>query len=533
MPKTKNLRLLLTTVELSMALNKKETEHVNDLFKSILNQLDPNTFRLILTNQHGDDLDFFLKLLTSLLDCMDEIALEQIHLRQLAELVQCVVEANWLELNESVLIRFVKFCDDPKFKDFHQAISNMTYELKGNVIRRRLEILKQFPINEASIKTETFLNELRFISIEMNGKQCEPFDFDIFVESDLFEFLARLFSFLIEKISQSLSENHDDDDDESYEVILKDLLEIFNEILRHRSLKYVGNFLRANMLTEIITFFDNSSVIEYFFERFLNMLYKIAIIFPDISRGIHYFSLNTESNFAVAYLKDDSTSKLSAIKYSLEALHTRNKHEKYLREKSFLKSFLKAMAYLENINPSKRILTKRDYQFIASSSYTANYFKEKVTNEFRKISEIVEWEFINELNQIETQKVTRITNHFGRVLNNSSNYLVRGLKQIKDTYTTDEHKEIAYECQKNFFKSILFYGLDIEKVMCLDCLIKFVRISSIRDDLVSEVNLIEQLKNDAVILENECSREANNQNEFSSVNGRLLKGVKEFLNKIN
>ena len=191
------------------------------------------------------------------------------------------------------------------------------------------------------------------------------------------------------------------------------------------------------------------------------------------------------------------------------------------------------MAYLENINPSKKILTKRDYQFIASSSYTANYFKEKVTNEFRKISEIVEWEFINELNQIETQKVTRITNHFGRVLNNSSNYLVRGLKQIKDFFTTDEHKEIAYECQKNFFKSILFYGLDIEKVMCLDCLIKFVRISSIRDDLVREVNLIEKLKNDAVFLENECSREANNQNEFSSVNGRLLKGIKEFLNKIN
>ncbi len=397
------VKLKETTVELSMALNKKETEHIYDLFKSILNQLDPNTFRLIL-NQHGDDLDFFLKLLTSLLDCMDEIVLEQIHFRQLAELVQCVVEANRPELNESVLIRFVRFCDDPKFKDFHQAISNMTYELKGNVIRRRLENLKKFPLNEASIKTETFLDELRFISIEMNGKQCESFDFDIFVESDLFEFLARLFSFLIEKISQSLSENHDDDDDESYEIILKDLLEIFNEILRHRSLKYVGNFLRANMLTEIITFFDNSSLIEYFFERYLNMLYKIAIIFQDISRGIHYFSLNTESNFALAYLKDDSMSKLSAIKHSLEALHARNKHKKYLREKSFYKAFLEALAYLENVGPStiERILTKRDYQFIASSSYTANYFKEKVTDEFRKISEIVEWEFINELNQIET-----------------------------------------------------------------------------------------------------------------------------------
>ena len=216
---------------------------------------------------------------------MDEIALEQIHFRQIAELIQCVVEANRPELNESVLIRFVKLCDDSKFKDFHQIILNLTYELKKNVIRRRLENLKTFQLNEGSIKNEKFLNELRFISIEMNGKQCESFDCDIFAESDLFEFFARFFSFLIEKISQNLSENHDEDE-ESYKVILKDLLEIFNEILRHRSLKYVVNFLRANMLIEIITFFHDTSLIEYYFERYLPMLYKIASIFQDISRGI-------------------------------------------------------------------------------------------------------------------------------------------------------------------------------------------------------------------------------------------------------
>jgi hypothetical protein len=106
------------------------------------------------------------------------------------------------------------------------------------------------------------------------------------------------------------------------------------------------------MLIEIITFFHDTSLIEYFFERYLLMLYKIASIFQDISRGIHYFTLNTESNFALDFLEEDTMRKLSEIKHSLEALHTGNKHEKYLREKSFYKAFLKALAYLEKINPS-------------------------------------------------------------------------------------------------------------------------------------------------------------------------------------
>jgi hypothetical protein len=146
---------------------------------------------------------------------MDEIALEQIHFRQIIELIQCVVEANRAELIKSFLIHFVKLCDDSKFKDFHQIILNMTYELKKNVIRRRLENLKTFQLNEGSIKNEKFLNELHFISIEMNGKQCEPFDFDIFAECDLFEFFARFFFVFNRKISQNLSENHDEDE-ESY-----------------------------------------------------------------------------------------------------------------------------------------------------------------------------------------------------------------------------------------------------------------------------------------------------------------------------
>ena len=117
-----------------------------------------------------------------------------------------------------------------------------------------------------------------------------------------------------------------------------------------------------------------------------------------------------------------------------------NKHEKYFSQKSFYKAFLKSLAYLEKViwfisKSNESILTLKDFQFIVFGSFASNYFKQ-VTDEFRNISDIVECEFINEFDQLETQKITRITNHFGRILNNSSHYLVRSLREINDMFTS-------------------------------------------------------------------------------------------------
>ena len=80
-------------------------------------------------------------------------------------------------------------------------------------------------------------------------------------------------------------------------------------------------------------------------------------------------------------------------------------------------------------------------------------------------------------------------------------------------FTTDETKVIAYEALKYFFKSILFYGLEIEKIMCLSFLNKCLHIRSIRDDLFGDESLIKYLK----IYQND--------------NERILNGIKEFLNR--
>ena len=48
------------------------------------------------------------------------------------------------------------------------------------------------------------------------------------------------------------------------------------------------------------------------------------------------------------------------------------------------------------------------------------------------------------------------------------------------------------------FKSILFYGHEIEKIMCLSFLNKCLQIRSIRDDLFGDESLIKYLKSDQI-----------------------------------
>ena len=505
------VKLKQTTSKLAILNESKNGHHLID---ATLDELNDVIFKV---NFSQVDMKFLNELLTNICDCVETFSLNESQAKIWSNIIRLIFETNRVDLNEKALIKLMKQ-------------SSISYELKGFFIENRLKRLTSNQLDENLFKNKTFLNDLEFISIEMNGKQCESFDFQIFVKFDSFGFLVRFFSLLIKQIDVEQEDN-----DETYEMILKDLLEIFYELLRHRSLNYVENFVKENMFEEILVFLSDSTLVEYFFDRYVSMFYKIMCIFQDITRGIHFITLYSDSNFIFKYFSKDTDylTTLNNIKSLLGKIYFANKHEKYLREKSFYKVFLKSLAYLDKLSlykSNQKILSIEDYRFIALSAYTAVYFKE-ITDEFKKISEIVEWEFINEFNQKEEQKVTRITNHFGRILNNSSNYFVRSIRHINDIFTTDETKVIAYEAHKYFFKSIIFYGLNIERILCLACLLKFIHIGSIREDLFGDVSLIEYLK----MLENQIKKdtlqETKNQNGDLLLNKRLLNGIKEFLNK--
>ncbi len=71
---------------------------------------------------------------------------------------------------------------------------------------------------------------------------------------------------------------------------------------------------------------------------------------------------------------------------------------------------------------------------------------------------------------------------------------------LKDLFTCFESIRIVYDTHQFFFKSIVYFGLDIEKLICLHVLIRFcygndeVRREIFRDEKF--IKFIEKLQND-------------------------------------
>ena len=59
---------------------------------------------------------------------------------------------------------------------------------------------------------------------------------------------------------------------------------------------------------------------------------------------------------------------------------------------------------------------------------------------------------------------------------------------------SNETKELAYENSKNFLKSIIYYGFDIEKILALKCLEEYCTVENVKKDLTSDHGLFKYLQ---------------------------------------
>ena len=360
-------------------------------------------------------------------------------------------------------------------------------QIKEKLLELVLNIFKEFTIiNEALINNEVFLKLLQLISTELHNSRADipkRFNFCLFVKYESFGFLTKLFDFLLKRIEIASRINIDGDDlvsDECNENILKFLLEIIIRLVRQQ-LKYEDYFLKENILQVFIDFFQIPTIVHIFYKRYINMLDKLTCIFMDLTRTLYYNRMNCKK-FEYFANKSDSFAILRRVK-SVYA-------EMFTKEKPFSRCFLKSLGYLqETFQPSESFLSIQDYEFIAKTGFGSNYFK-NVSNEFKSLSEVVELEFVNDENQIETQYVTRMKTYFDLIIYEPSYYFVNLIRQLSIIFSSDETKLIAYRAYKYFFKSILMYGLDIEKMLCLSCLVNFIHISEIHCDLFGDVNLI-------------------------------------------
>jgi len=116
-----------------------------------------------------------------------------------------------------------------------------------------------------------------------------------------------------------------------------------------------------------------------------------------------------------------------------------------------------------------------------------------VNNDFTRNPRVFS-EFINENNQVEQGEVNKLF-----LIHNSNNSamartIVDVLDNIKFVYDKKETKEIAFPVFYPFFKSVLFYGLNIERIMCLNCLINYCQVETIRNQIFDDEELIEFLR---------------------------------------
>ena len=151
-----------------------------------------------------------------------------------------------------------------------------------------------------------------------------------------------------------------------------------------------------------------------------------------------------------------------------------------------------ALGFLQDIfHPCDKLVKRHHYAFLAYKGLVRKTFK-TVSDEFQRGNEKIECEFVNESGRKESQIVTRLT-----FINNSHivcNTVMDWLNAVSVIYATSFGKEVAYNSFKPFLLSIVYYGLDIERIMGIHCLVKYSDQASVRADLVEEKQFIDFLK---------------------------------------
>ena len=336
---------------------------------------------------------------------------------------------------------------------------------------------------KALMTDSRFLSNLRFISISLNNTVNNSFQWDLLEKYNIFRALTKLLEFYFNTLKVN-------DDEDSTIRPLRDLVEVIYKI-SHRSLKFVAKFTNYNMLEMFIDLFKRLDLIEFFYEAFLNVLSKLISIFYYIcKKEIHI--IDTHITFTGEHFNILSKARDLIEKLSVDDKRTG------LQGKPIFRLFLTCLSYVQvRFRPNESLVSLNNFRDGFENGY--------IHREFRKIScdlisngELIEYEFPNENDQLELQKVHKLN-----IFKNSNAYeaywYFSTFEQIIDNMNVlcfdVEKKIVGYEYYKYFIKSLIIYGLDIEKLLSLKCLNNFLEVDKVKTDLMEDENFIWILKN--------------------------------------
>ena len=360
--------------------------------------------------------------------------------------------------------------------------------LKDILIKFRKKFkCQQYNLNELLSKNEnSFLYDLKVLSFYLNASKNESIDWNLIKEFDLIKILVRLFSIFLDKLNENL-----DDDEEFVGDSFKNLLEIINKISMH-SIRFVEDFYMNGLFTLFLSYFQNRSIVQFLFDAYVIIFIKFLNVFCQICKYRAYFD-------SIKILSESELTILIKTRDLLEVISRNDERFKVIKPAYHL--YLIGLSFLQTGYKLNYTLVSLAHSDEFKNGYIKSTFKNSIID-FRSICELVEVECVNEQNKLEIATTHKLKDS---IVKDKTIYtyetfwslspFLRILECIRLRSTSDEMKQISYYQHRYFFKSIVYFGLDIKKILCLRCLNEFCKASdSIKLDFFHDTNLKNILK---------------------------------------
>lgn len=518
-------------------LNQIESIYLNLAQEWFQNELNENIFHI----EDFTSFEFLVSLMENIVSYIEHFNQSEATIKkfQILKEISMLNITRFLRVKPSLLIRLLKFLEKSNFdasivlaivlelstnqflgkidsdmgKDSfidefkskfteHSIILN---KIKENLNKKSIEtILLEFKqcynkndnVYDLIVK-ESFFDDMKFISLNVNANFNKNFYSELFTKYASFSLFERLLDHFLNKLfdTHSQKENNkfdeSDDENENDEDVCRFLRDLLGII--HKG-KFTDQFLNEKVLKLILKLYENINLVKYLFIRFNNVLALTVRIFYYYTMRIFY-NINQK---CLIYDADDENSFriLNKTRETIENLF-QQETSRQKQEEDLLRLFIIALAFLqEKFKPKESLINFSHVKFLATKGYIQKVFKD-VSNVFKHNSVLVKWQFRNEFDQEETQRVHRLNFVGDSLVKQFDKYrnftLVDTINGLNVMCSTKERKLIVYEGFGNFFKSIIFYGVEVEKILCLKCLIEFCEIESIKSDLINDEKLLKYL----------------------------------------
>ena len=529
-------KLRIKSVEISEQMCTHNQTHLAELFQASRSILENESFReelnmrLHFLNPNGDEsTDFYNLMLQNAIQYLNIYTPENDDAFKIIELISASKMSLFLNLNASTLISILDLVNDQfrlrlnttrilnvvsnlsqlnlsgsidlssnsdcLFKRLADFPSNsITQSIEANLHERpiptRLAEFGLIAVDATLWENDSFLADLRFVSLIMNSPQRELFRSDFFVEQNSCAFFSKLLKFILNRLKES--EHVLWDLDEKLFYLLRDLLKLISKLV-YPPLTYEANFRGEGLLQSLVDFLGSQKCVEFLFKNYINLLYTLIHILVDLSRDFHFNATNGQEYLAK---KADSFCILRDTRDLLVRL-SGQADLSLIHQKPVLHFYLKSLAYLQeafSLRGEYKLFELEHCKLMLTSSLIPRHFTQVTDRFLRTKSEHTFAPFINEYRRVELRKLTVMLFYFENIRKTMTYSVMRTFPYIAVMFACKETKRLAYPSYKHFFKSVVYYALDIEKIQCLACLREFCLVEEIRQDIFDDEQFIEYVK---------------------------------------